>query len=121
MHAKLEQTDFMGNAWPSILAATVTAPAPGFVVAALGLNLQASALQTDNGMPDPLDHVEFEIRTAPDGGGTLTKALSTATGLLSGLLGALSLPTGQTLYVRARNVGVTLGAGPWGADVRITT
>lgn len=118
---ELFQTDHLGNEWQTILPAIVTSPAPGFVVAALGLNLTASALQTDTGPADQLDHVEFEIRTAPGGGGALTKTLSTATGLLSGLLGALSLPTGATLYVRARNVGVNLGAGPWGADVQITT
>lgn len=118
---ELFQQDHLGNDWVVLLAPAVTAPQPGFVVAALGITMTATAIQTDNGRPEPLDHVEFEVRTAPNGGGALTKALSTGTGLLSGLLAALSLPTGATLYVRARNVGVNLGAGPWSADVQITT
>lgn len=121
MTGRLHQTDFLGNMWQTILPAQVTQPAAGFVVAVLGLNLQASALQTDTGPADQLDHTEFEVRTAPSGGGTVVKALSTGTGLLTGVLAALSLPTGATLYIRARNVGVNLGAGPWGDDVRITT
>ena len=121
MHGRLDQSDHLGNTWQTILPAQVTQPAAGFVVAALGLTLQASAIQVDSGPADTLDHVEFEVRTAPGGGGMLTKALSTAMGLLSGVLGALSLPTGATLYIRARNVGVNLGAGPWGSDVQITT
>lgn len=121
MRNRLDQTDYLGNSWSALLPATVTSPAPGFVVAVLGLNLRASPLAVDQGPLDTLDHVEFEIRTQPGGGGVLTKTLSTVGGLLSGLLPGASLPLGSTLYIRARNVGVNLGPGPYGPDIAITT
>lgn len=120
MTQRVDQTDQLGNSWPTLLPSNVTSPAPGFLLVSLGTSFTLDAMRVADG-GDVLHHAEFEVRTAPGGEGTLVQSLSTTAGQLSVILPALTLLTGKTLYVRGRAVGTNLGPAPWSADVQITT
>lgn len=109
--------------WPEILPPMVAAPlanAPvnsvtGFVITLNPIVLAAGLLQTST---------DYEIRTAPNGGGVATwSSLADATALLAKTvpIGATStLAAGQTYYIRARfRAGATVSG--WSSDVRVTT
>lgn len=106
------------NFWNEIPAPVIVAPAGGLlgILPALALTLNVQPF-VSNQPGLSLGSVEFEIRTAPDGGGSLVR---TVTGLLSAVLPALTLGLGQTYYVRARFKSGAL-ASMWSADVRLAT
>lgn len=116
----LGQGDHLGNTWPSILPAQVTQPAEGARVSALNvLSLAASPMMvTDE--TDTATGIDWEVRTAPGGGG-----ISAFTSVNASILGinvpALTLGVGMEYYVRARWRGAAMGPGPWSADVHIST
>jgi len=113
MQARLNQSDHLGNMWPSPLPPVLTPPSLGLLNTLLALAFSVTAGGTDVGLPDTVKSTVLEVRSAPAGGGTL---------IYSGnpLIGALTLPSSQTLYVRAQIVGI-YGTSPWSPDVQIAT
>lgn len=122
---KLEQVqDHMGNSWMgSVMAPVVTQPAQGAtgILVALGLNLAASPFSTTEGM-DIHVGTDWEIRTAPNGGGTVRwSSVNNPLALLGILVPALTLALGQDYYIRVRYRGSMSGPGAWSDDIHITT
>lgn len=121
---KLAQQDHLGNSWPSLLPPTITSPAndaSGLSVA-LGLALVATAATVQAG-EDSMIAADWEIRTAPNGGGTLvwSNRVTNILSLLTTLVPALTLQLGKDYYIRTRQTGAITGVGPWSADVHIST
>lgn len=122
---KLEQvTDHIGNSWMGgVLAPSITQPANGAtgILVALGLALAATPFSTTEGM-DIQVGTDWEIRTAPNGGGTVRwSSINDPLNLLGILVPALTLGLGQTYYIRVRYRGSMTGPGAWSADVQIQT
>lgn len=111
------------NEWPPISPPRVVAPANGASVnATLGFSIvtDPAILALD------LIHLttDYEIRTAPNGGGSLVYGAPNSLSLLGLVvpIGALSgLSAGQTYYVRARFRTLGGGLSAYSEDVRITT
>lgn len=103
----------MGNLWPSPLPPIVTPPAGSILNTLLSLAFTATAGGTDCGLPDTIKTVVLEVRSEPNGGGTL---------IYTGgpVIGAMVMPSSQQLYVRAQITG-TYGRSPWSPDVQIAT
>lgn len=118
----LGQQDYLGNSWPSMLPPIVNQPPGGTISTLLGLNLSLAGPSICDG-PDTAIATDWQIRTAPNGGGSLvwSNSVTNLLSLLSAVVPALTLPIGQTLYIRARQRCDTLGIGPWSADVVINT
>lgn len=118
----LAQQDQLGNSWPTMMAPTINPVAGGILSTLVGLNLSLAAPSIVDG-PNTAIATDWEIRTAPNGGGTLvwSNAVTNPLALLSTVVPALTLPIGQTLYVRARQRCNILGTSPWSVDVILTT
>jgi hypothetical protein len=83
-----------------------------------GLVIETNPFST-TGATDTLNRTEFEIRTAPLGGGSLIWANSIEL-LLSIQVPDYAVPEGSTVYIRARHVGNTLGVGQWSDDTQVS-
>lgn len=118
----LRQQDFLGNSWPTMMPPVITPPPVGILSVLLGLNLSLATPSIVDG-PDTAVSTTWEVRTAPNGGGSLvwTNTITNPLQLLSALVPALTLPLGQTLYIRAKQTCGILGTSPWSVDVVINT
>lgn len=119
----LEQQDQLGNSWPSMVAPVVNPVGGGIISTLLGLPLSLSGTCIVDG-PDTTGQTEWQIRTGANGSGSLvwTNLVTNPLLLLAVTVPALTLPIGQTLYVRARMTCTTLlGTSPWSADVAFNT
>lgn len=111
------------NEWPPISPPRVIAPTSGASVnAVLGFSIATdpAILALD------LVHLttDYEIRTAPNGGGSLVYSVNNSLSLLGLIvpIGTLSgLTAGQTYYVRARFDSLGGVSSAFSEDVRITT
>lgn len=115
------RSDGMNN-WPDAFPPMVMAPlnnAPvsavlGFAITLLPAILATGLLHTST---------DYEIRTAPNGGGTLAYSVDNSLGLLGIVVPAgvtSGLVAGQTYYIRAR-IDTGAGSSAYSADTRITT
>ena len=116
--------DQLGNSWPgSILPPQVTQPQDGVtgLLVTLGLNLATGPFVSTEGADQHVG-TDWEIRTAPNGGGTVRwSSTNNTVNLLGIVVPALTLALGQDYYVRARFRGSASGLGAWSADVHIST
>lgn len=110
------------NGWPAVFPPRVSTPAQGAAVSAtLGFAVAVDPLI----LALDLTHLttDYEIRTAPAGGGALVYSVNNSLSLLGLIvpIGALSgLVAGQTYYVRAR-ADTASESSAWSEDIRITT
>ncbi len=110
------------NHWPDVFPAVMTTPLPnaavnallGFSIVVLAPILAVGLVQTS---------VDYEIRTAPAGGGVAQYAVMGSASLLGIVVPATAISTlaaGQTYYLRTR-VNTASGSSAWSADTRVTT
>ncbi len=110
------------NSWPDILPARILLPLDGLPVSAtLGFTITLAPIVFGIGLLHT--STDYEIRTAPRGGGSVVwsspgdlalQVKIVPIGALSGLL------AGQTYYVRARfRAGADVGS--WSEDTVVTT
>lgn len=114
--------DQFGSWWPSINPPQVTSPQDGATGLSVVLSLLLTATPFSVDGADTQASADWEIRTAPDGGGTVAWSSYGDTGnLLTKLVPALSLQLGKDYYIRTRQNGATLGVGVWSPDAHIRT
>lgn len=110
------ETDSDEDCWLEIATPVITSPPNNTInVSILGiLNIVVSAFQPQ--MPGiSLTGTDLEIRTAPNGGGTLVYSSASALSIP-----ALTLALGTDYYIRVRQKsGIYLSL--WSNDVKITT
>lgn len=105
--------------YPAVGTPALVAPVNGLnnVLVALGLVLQTTTAVIAKGTHVSTD---YEIRTGPNGTGTVRWSAYGSLSLLSLSVPALSLLGGQTYYLRIRHRTAT-DASDWSADIVITT
>lgn len=118
----VQPEDHLGNSWPRLVPPVIDAPTSGTsgLSILLGLPLALAGL---TGQGDVIVGTRWEVRTAPNGGGSLVWSVdvSNLLQLLTAMVPPLTLGLGQTYYIRARQSGTILGNGPWSADVIVST
>lgn len=104
--------------WPVPAPAIITQPANGLtgLLASLALTITLAAPVS----PVPVTGAQIEIRTGPNGSGSLVWSNAPDAGVLSLIVPALTLLTGRTYYIRARFLTAS-ETGAWSADVMIKT
>lgn len=102
-----------------IAAPSITAPTEGATGVSLSPALATTAFSF-TGANDTHQATNWEIRTAPNGGGTLIWSSPANTSNKVNITAA-GLSNLTTYYARARHKGANFGYGPWSADVSFTT
>ncbi len=112
-------TDGISN-WERIEPPVIQSPIAGSLLNyLLGFNVQLGPFISATNTQSATD---WEIRTAPNGGGTLVFAsVNDLTALLVKTIPALTLGLGQTYYIRARFRAADGTLSAWSADVVIQT
>lgn len=112
-------TDGISN-WDRIEPPVIQAPIGGSLLNyLLGFNIQLGPFVSATNLQSATD---WEIRTAPNGAGTLVFASANdLTSLLTKAVPALTLGLGQTYYIRARFRASDGTLSAWSADVVIQT
>lgn len=111
--------DGMSN-WADVTPPAIALPLNGsFIVAALGFTI--TLMPIIKAIDLTHTSTDYEVRTAPNGGGAVTwSSMADTSALQLKIVPALTLAAGQTYYTRARfNT-----AGPssaWSADTVVTT